>query len=359
MPADFLDQNGKVIIGILVDDTVVEVGSNPNLQEKTTTPTEEFQRIEPDTGYDALSAVNVNSIPSNYEYINPSSTAIISENGVVDVRGYDHITVSVRQNTSYGANVSDLANQYHSIIFQTKKNDDEGKNTWDDWHIVPTSRPKFNMPSVKSNFVEIPGGDGSLDLTTALTGRPMYSNRQGSFEFVVLNDYGYWAERYSDIANYLHGKNFKATLCDDPDYYYEGRFYLNEWKSEKNYSKIVIDYNVGPYKRAWNSPGDRWLWDEFNFVTGYIENYHNIIVNNNEHTVIYPADVYETSPIFTCSTYNNRPFTMTVTINDNTPYQLNLGTNVLSNYSFINGSDNTIVFRGTGIVSIDNTGGSL
>lgn len=364
MSDPFLDQNGNTIISLIVNGTEVPVGSDPVLQEKTTTPTEDAQRIEPDTGYDALSAVNVNRIPTQYEYIDSSATAIIEENGVIDVRGLDHITISVRQNTSYGSNASALARQYHSIIFSEEKSTNNGteKNTWDDWHLVPTSRPKFNMPGIKTNFVDIPGGDGSLDLTTALTGRPMYGNRQGSFEFLVMNDYGYWVERYSDIANYLHGKVFRATLCDDPDYYYEGRFCLNEWKSEKNWSRIVIDYNVAPYKMSWVSKGEKWLWDPFDFENDYIVTYRDIVVNSSvsgDYTVVYPADIYEQSPIFTCSTYNGRPFEMEVTLNGVGPYSLKLGTNNMALLSYINGADNTLVFHGTGVVTIENTGGRL
>ena len=111
--------------------------------------------------------------------------------------------------------MSEQSQKYHSITIGEK-------NTWDDWHLVPTSRPKFNMPNVKTNYVDIPGGDGVIDLTTTLTGRPVYGNRQGSFEFLVMNDYGDWYERYSDIAMYLHGKEYRVVLDDDPDWYYEG-----------------------------------------------------------------------------------------------------------------------------------------
>lgn len=101
---------------------------------------------------------------------------------------------------------------YHSITFGTK-------NTWDDWHLIPTSRPVFNPPSVKTNLIEIPGGDGALDLTTALAGRPLYKNRTGSIEFFVENDFRDWAVLYSEIMVYLHGQKMRAVLEDDPSYY--------------------------------------------------------------------------------------------------------------------------------------------
>lgn len=59
---------------------------------------------------------------------------------------------------------------YHSITIGDK-------NTWDDWHLIPATRPLFNPPTVKENMVNIPGGDGVLDLTASLAGRPTYNNQ--------------------------------------------------------------------------------------------------------------------------------------------------------------------------------------
>ena len=35
-------------------------------------------------------------------------------------------------------------------------------NSWDTWHLIPTGRPSIAPPAVKTNFVEVPGGNGSL-----------------------------------------------------------------------------------------------------------------------------------------------------------------------------------------------------
>ena len=64
-----------------------------------------------------------------------------------------------------------------------------------------------------------------------------------------MNDYWEWHEAYSTIMDYLHGKKKRAILEDDPDYYYEGRFTVNNWKSDKDYSTISVDYDLFPFKR--------------------------------------------------------------------------------------------------------------
>lgn len=160
---------------------------------------------------------------------------------------------------------------YHSVTFGDK-------NTYDDWHLVPSSRPLFAPPPVKTNYVDLPGTNGKLDLTDVLNGRPVYDNRTGSMEFIVLNGYGEWQNRYSEISNYLHGKKMKAVLEDDPAWYYEGRFSVNEWRSEKDWSRIVIDYNVYPYKKEVIDSIEPWKWDPFNFEEGIIREFKDIVV---------------------------------------------------------------------------------
>ena len=147
---------------------------------------------------------------------------------------------------------------YHSITFGDK-------NTWTDWHLVPSSRPVVNPPKLKSLFVDIPGGDGLEDLTEIVSGCPTYSNREGSWEFLVMNGYQDWDCLYSDIMDYLHGQYMKVILEDDPAFYYEGRLTVNQWKSDKYWSKIVIDYNLKPYKLLKYSSAEEWKWDDIDF----------------------------------------------------------------------------------------------
>ena len=181
---------------------------------------------------------------------------------------------------------------YHSITFGDK-------NTWDDWRLVPASRPVFNPPAQKVKTLDIPGGDGVIDLSQALTGYPVYQNRTGSIEFVVMNDFKPWQTAYSDIMDYLHGQNMRAVLEDDPEYFYEGRFTVNAWKSEKDWSRIVIDYSVGPYKWTLLSSVDDWLWDPFNFQNGIIRSalFRDISVTTNKTEHLIDGILFGRAPV--------------------------------------------------------------
>lgn len=135
---------------------------------------------------------------------------------------------------------------YHSITIGNK-------NTWTDWFLIPTSRPIVTLPQVKIKHIEIPGVDGELDVSALLTGRAMYGNRQGSWEFLITKYQTDWVTTYSTIANYLHGQWLRATLEDDPLYFYEGRFSI-QMSPGPSFSSLTINYNVGPYKRLLSNP---------------------------------------------------------------------------------------------------------
>ena len=190
-----------------------------------------------------------------------------------------------------------------------------------------------------------------LDLTASLAGRPTYNNRTGSWTFYVQNGFKDWSTLYSEIMVYLHGQTFKAILEDDPAYFYEGRFSVNQWKSDKDYSQIVINYNVGPYKKEVNNTGSDWLWDPFNFETGIIRNYKNLSVLMTL-TVVVEGDIMDSIPVIIASASG-----MQVTYEGNT-YNLAKGANTIPQIVLHSG-ENTLVFTGQGTITIENTGGRL
>lgn len=152
---------------------------------------------------------------------------------------------------------------YHSITF-------DDKNTWDDWCLIPNGRPVFTPPEQKTNYLDIPGANGSLDMSEALTGYPVYNNREGTFSFIIMNknavSYPECNPRklddiYSEIMSYLHGKVRTAILEDDPGYKYKGRFRVSGITPGADWTTIDIDYNVNPFKRSINGSINNWEVD--------------------------------------------------------------------------------------------------
>ena len=160
----------------------------------------------------------------------------------------------------------------HSLNFV---DDTTNINTWVDWHLVPMSRPLVNAPKMKTCIVDIPGADGQIDLSTVVSGKPVYSNRTGSWEFMVQNgwkpnqsfayDTASWSTMFSLIMNTLNGKTMKVLLDNEsvldpetntysPSWYYEGLITIDNWKTGDKYSTISIAYDLKPYKYSYDDP---------------------------------------------------------------------------------------------------------
>lgn len=254
----------------------------------------------------------------------------------------------------------DYGTREHSITFGDK-------NTWDDWHLVPKKRPSFNMPKFKTHIIDIPGADGVIDLSTALTGFPTFGNREGSWEFMVLNGYGEWYDRYSEIASYLHGQKFRAVLEDDLAFYYEGRFEVGDYKSEKDWSTLEIKYNVDPYKRTRQTTSEPWIWDPFNFQNGIIQDqyFRDLEINSpntyESHDYTQYVGRMPVTPTFESTGAIDILFSNQELNISNYHLQVD-GSSTDTNVIFSNYSPNntvTLQFKGQGRLSIDFTIGRL
>jgi len=158
---------------------------------------------------------------------------------------------------------------YHSITFTRLG---ISKNTWDDWHLIPTSRPVFSSPEPKERYLDVPGSSNTIDLCEAVKKYPVYKNREGTIEFLVDNGHSMsWSDLYFQIVSFLNGRQVEATLEDDLYHYYVGRFFVKSWKSDKHWSFLTLGYILKPYKLRVTSSIEDWLWDPFNFDIGVIQ----------------------------------------------------------------------------------------
>ena len=147
----------------------------------------------------------------------------------------------------------------------------ENYHTLKDWGLYIVNRQENSPPEPKIYKVDIPGGNGSIDVTEAVLGSVAYSDRQITCEFYTLErDVLQWANLYSEIMAAIHGKKMKIIFDDDPGYYYVGRVSVQEWKSERQHAVLTVVCDCEPYKYEVNAYGANWLWDPFDFETGVI-----------------------------------------------------------------------------------------
>lgn len=104
------------------------------------------------------------------------------------------------------------------------------------------------FPQPKTNYLDIPGSNSSLDYTEAF-GRVFYSNREGAnFQFDYIGEYEEFESVKSALAALLHGKKSRIIIGSDPDYFYEGRLALAAEKNNDVIGSISIEGSLEPYK---------------------------------------------------------------------------------------------------------------
>lgn len=228
----------------------------------------------------------------------------------------------------------------------------EYKHSYKDFGLFPKSKMTVQPPDVRETYIDIAGMDGELDLTEALTGYPSYENRDGKFEFTVMNR-STWDYVYSRLMNEIHGRKMYVILDEDSNWYYTGRLKVNSFKSNKNTATIVVDGEFEPYKIAVDAISTRWKWDPFNFETDYARDYVDLNVPLNGATYTIIGSKMPVRPKFKASAND-----MTVTINGTT-FNLSTSYSTPENFPQLRDQAYTMTFSGNGTVSVRFDIGSL
>ena len=98
-------------------------------------------------------------------------------------------------------------------------------------------------PAVRSNYIDIPGADGLLDLSEALGG-VTYGSREIMLSFgrAIYDRY----QQDAVVKNALHGKRMKITLSEDPSHYFVGRVSVGEWQRVNGVGHVDISATCDP-----------------------------------------------------------------------------------------------------------------
>lgn len=223
------------------------------------------------------------------------------------------------------------------------------KHSYRDFGLILSSKV-IGPPEPQTKFVAVPMRDGSLDLTESLTGDVRFKDRTITMTFSVIDPVNMWSARVSEIENYLHGKRFRIIFDDDCAFYYVGRVEANSWKSQKGYGKLVIEGTCEPYKYDVQSTSEDWLWDVFDFETGYIHEASEVVVDGQADIVII-GKRKQTYMTITASAEMTMEYAgMTFIIKE--------GTQKLYDVLLPEG-ENVLTFKGNGTVTVDYIGGSL
>lgn len=199
----------------------------------------------------------------------------------------------------------------------------------------------ISPPKPQENLLQIPLRNGSLDLTEALTDEVKYENRDINIKLQYL---GYsFLNVYSNIMNYCHGKKCQVIFDDDLDFYYEGRLEVSDFKYIKYGATFEINGSMQPFKTSVFSSDEPWLWDPFDFETGIINEFQDIVVNGSETITL----LYQGQRTYISITTDSQ---ITVSYKGESVV-VGAGTTTLYEFNFDEG-ENEIVLSGNATVSI-------
>ena len=117
------------------------------------------------------------------------------------------------------------------------------KNTHTDYGLI-VAPYEIPMPTAQTNFVPVPGHDGSLDLTEA------FDAIRFNDRIILLTLYatGEYDTRVSAFVNAVHGKRMQIIFSKDPNYYYTGRVDVTSISKRDGYCEIAVTITAEPFK---------------------------------------------------------------------------------------------------------------
>jgi hypothetical protein len=124
-----------------------------------------------------------------------------------------------------------------------------GADLYERFGMAVTDGFELSPPEPVTHTVDVPGRNGALDLTEALSGDVTFSNRKMAFELLWVGDAmaGFEAAKTA-LSNYLHGRRLAFTWSLDPGYEYTGRFSLTGYSSGIDYGTVSLEVDADPYK---------------------------------------------------------------------------------------------------------------
>lgn len=225
-----------------------------------------------------------------------------------------------------------------------------GINMLKEYKMALKERHSVQPPIPKTLYQNIPGADGSMDLSTISAGRPVYERRPIKMNFGCGHDLNEWPTIFSKILREFHGKTGKLIFDDDPSYFYIGRMAVDQYERVRTLGTFTITMDADPYKYELVSSMEPWKWGPFNFRTGLIRNYKELKVAGSMGLMILGTEKWVIPEIIASAS-------MTLRF-EGRDYNLNQGTQKIYDIVIKEG-ENQLLFTGNGTISVSYRGGIL
>ena len=126
-----------------------------------------------------------------------------------------------------------------------KGTDFGGVHSHRDLHLIQQS-VDIQPAEPKLNLVDVPGADGSVDMSELPGGRQVYNDRVLTWVFALYPGDN-WHEKHRQVSNALNGKRCTITLDDDPGWYYTARVVVRQYNTDKMLRQITVEATCSPW----------------------------------------------------------------------------------------------------------------
>lgn len=107
-------------------------------------------------------------------------------------------------------------------------------------YTIPLPEPKYDLE-------DLPGGNGSVDLTEA-SGDVLYHDRVFTLELHALDTQRRFDSLVATLANSIHGKRLDVVFDKDPLYHYSARCRVLELVPEGSLASIGVELTCAPFR---------------------------------------------------------------------------------------------------------------
>lgn len=98
----------------------------------------------------------------------------------------------------------------------------------------------------KLNLIDIPGTDGSVDMSELPAGRVVYHDRTLTWTYALYPGDD-WHTKHRQVSNALNGKRCRIILDDDPGNYFTGRLTVKKYNTDRTLRQITVTATCSPW----------------------------------------------------------------------------------------------------------------
>lgn len=169
-------------------------------------------------------------------------------------------------------------------------------NTWQDWRLF-TTKLEIDPPEVKTNYIELGGANGTIDLTEALSERPVYKDRTIKATFWTRQgDRQEREQLLAQVTAAIHGRRLKIRVPDYDGGYFLGRITVKRIIRQNAYTEFDLEAVCDP-----------WRYDNEETVTTYTVDGDSEVSLYNYGVATLCPDITVTGTItFTCNGVTTR-----------------------------------------------------